>query len=438
MILPPILTASFPSPPGPHAVGYTFLTHPPFSPFFHPSPALKSTGRPAFRIEEIGYCLFYPTLTGGKEGKGWVNWVPEPFWGVIKGYERFLGGKGGMSWLVKPLGYIAGRLQMPLYPRAPLNPTDKPYPLLIFSHGLAGTRHTYSQFCAALASEGYVVLAVEHRDGSGPAVVLPPRRSKESRVLYYTGVDDISWAEGEEHPVTHARTLQLDIRTREVYEAYHSFKRLLSHEGDLSLKIEGLEGDVRQSWIDSMKNKIDFDDLRLTGHSFGGGTILHLLQTPPPSTLLPSLPAKQAIALDPWLEPLPTPSDILQPAPSSSMPPTLVINSAGFTEWSEHWEKLVDMMKGKGILVTMIGIGHQSFSDFPLLNPRGYSHAHSMIVKIHELSTAFLNRKLLSGTALAGKMPDKGDYERDEDGVTIKGKAAMKDGDVLLHLADKE
>lgn len=112
MILPPILTASLPSPPGPHAVGYTFLTHPPFSPFFHPSPALKSTGKPAFRIEEIGYCLYYPTLSGGKEGKGWVNWVPEPFWGVIKGYERFLGGKGGMSWLVKPLGYIAGRLQV--------------------------------------------------------------------------------------------------------------------------------------------------------------------------------------------------------------------------------------------------------------------------------------------------------------------------------------
>lgn len=35
------------------------------------------------------------------------------------------------------------------------------------------------------------MLAVEHRDGSGPAVVLPPVESKESRVLYYTGVDDI-------------------------------------------------------------------------------------------------------------------------------------------------------------------------------------------------------------------------------------------------------
>ncbi|OXB35727.1 hypothetical protein LQV05_005837 [Cryptococcus neoformans] len=439
MILPPILAASLPPPPGPHTVGYTFLTHPPLSPFSHSFPTLKSTGKPAFRIEEIGYCLFYPSLPEDKKGKKWVSWVPEPFWGVIRGYERFLGGKGGISWLVKPLGYIAGRLQMPLHPQAPLKPTDKPYPFLIFSHGLAGTRHTYSQFCAALASEGYVVLVVEHRDGSGPAVVLPPEgEGKESRVLYYTGVDDISWAEGEEHPVTHARTLQLDIRTREVYEAYHSFKRLLSHGGDLSIKIEGLEGDGRQSWIDSLKGKVDVDDLRLTGHSFGGGTILHLLQTPPPSTLLPSLPAKQAISLDPWLEPLPAPSDILQTPFSSSMPPTLVINSAGFTEWPEHWEKLVEIMKGKGILITMIGIGHQSFSDFPLLNPRGYSHAHSMIVKVHELSTAFLNKKLLSGAALAGKTPDKGDYEKDEDGVKIKGKAAMKDGDVLLHFADRE
>lgn len=139
MILPPILTASFPSPPGPHAVGYTFLTHPPFSPFFHPSPALKSTGRPAFRIEEIGYCLFYPTLTGGKEGKGWVNWVPEPFWGVIKGYERFLGGKGGMSWLVKPLGYIAGRLQVWLKFSSTLCPS------LIIAHTDASVSSSTSQ-----------------------------------------------------------------------------------------------------------------------------------------------------------------------------------------------------------------------------------------------------------------------------------------------------
>jgi platelet-activating factor acetylhydrolase len=58
----------------------------------------------------------------------------------------------------------------PLAPLAP-PPANAPYPLVLFSHGLAGTRNTYSQYCSALASEGYVVIAVEHADGSGPAVV---------------------------------------------------------------------------------------------------------------------------------------------------------------------------------------------------------------------------------------------------------------------------
>lgn len=29
-------------------------------------------------------------------------------------------------------------------PNLPMKPTDKPYPLVIFSHGMAGTRSTYS------------------------------------------------------------------------------------------------------------------------------------------------------------------------------------------------------------------------------------------------------------------------------------------------------
>lgn len=59
-------------------------------------------------------------------------------------------------------------------------------PLVIFSHGICGTRTTYScvrlvcnpanarrQWAASLASEGYIVLAVEHADGSGPCILLP-------------------------------------------------------------------------------------------------------------------------------------------------------------------------------------------------------------------------------------------------------------------------
>jgi hypothetical protein len=38
--------------------------------------------------------------------------------------------------------------------------------VVIFSHGLAGNRVLYSVICSELASQGYVVLAVEHSDGT--------------------------------------------------------------------------------------------------------------------------------------------------------------------------------------------------------------------------------------------------------------------------------
>ncbi len=66
--------------------------------------------------------------------------------------------------------------------------------MIIFSHGLAGTITTYSQYCRALASEGYLVLAIEHRDGSGPAVVLPPQNGyKEREVLHYIQHTELSY-----------------------------------------------------------------------------------------------------------------------------------------------------------------------------------------------------------------------------------------------------
>ena len=58
------------------------------------------------------------------------------------------------------------------------------FPLVVFSHGLGGTRTTYSQYCGELASRGNIVLAPEHRDGSGPITVVRSATGEERSVLY--------------------------------------------------------------------------------------------------------------------------------------------------------------------------------------------------------------------------------------------------------------
>lgn len=45
-------------------------------------------------------------------------------------------------------------------------------PMVVFTHGMAGMSQSYSHYLGSIASHGYVVAAVEHRDGSGPGTIV--------------------------------------------------------------------------------------------------------------------------------------------------------------------------------------------------------------------------------------------------------------------------
>ena len=57
------------------------------------------------------------------------------------------------------------------------------FPVLILSHGMAGMRTSYSQYCGELASRGYVVAAIEHRDGSGPGTIIRKHGARDRQLI---------------------------------------------------------------------------------------------------------------------------------------------------------------------------------------------------------------------------------------------------------------
>ena len=65
-------------------------------------------------------------------------------------------------------------------------PEEEGLPVILFSHGLFGTLEMYSTLCSQLAASGYVVMALEHEDGSAlyaedmQGVEVPPRSSQSS------------------------------------------------------------------------------------------------------------------------------------------------------------------------------------------------------------------------------------------------------------------
>jgi len=112
--------------------------------------------------------------------------------------------------------FILRTVKIPVFSNAPvLSPSakgndTKTWPLVVFSHGLAGQRTTYrsahtahivvpicteresSHLCARIASTGKVVVAMEHRDGSGTFCYPKSPETGERDFLLYIKAADTS------------------------------------------------------------------------------------------------------------------------------------------------------------------------------------------------------------------------------------------------------
>jgi dienelactone hydrolase len=231
-------------------------------------------------------------------------------------------------------------------------------PLVLFSHGLSGTLDMYSVLCASLAAEGYIVAALEHEDGSAlfaqtaSGHVVPPRRPPKG----------FSYTRGN---CSAFRKPFLDMRVEEIRQVWQKLKSLGpgSASGSLSTGA-GLSSDATKQALDGVAECINFDQVFLCGHSFGGATVVRAAQD------LPMMSADSTLGtmvLDMW--PYCLPAEVT--SAGLGIHPSLFLNSEPFATNSEaHICKDLVKTSQAALGLYLPGSVHGSFSDTPIVLPR--------------------------------------------------------------------
>ena len=234
--------------------------------------------------------MFYPCENGGKARPAWL---PQPSMEYAKGYANFL---------KQPVMPTSLAIAMAMYntaipaiengvPAPKENLEAGKMPVMIFSHGLGGSRNAYSQWCGSMASYGIFVAAIEHRDGSAPISIVNAPSNKQFSVPYRR------ITEYNEHTKDY-RTSQLTQRTYEVSKLV-GLLRDINHG-----KLEGVTDDMK-GLVDMFKGLLNTKkgEFIMAGHSFGAATTVAACKDK--ENVEASYPLKDefkaAIMLDIWM-----------------------------------------------------------------------------------------------------------------------------------------
>ncbi|KAK3849897.1 hypothetical protein Pcinc_043366, partial [Petrolisthes cinctipes] len=216
---------------------------------------------------------------------------------------------------------------------------DKKFPVVVFSHGLSANRSIYSSVCCEMASHGFVVAAIEHRDLSGCASFTINDDGEKEFLLFKAVPPDM-----KEYDL---RNQQIKIRVAESIRALDVLHKL--NEGQVKNEL------VTNFDLKQLCNRLDLTDPIMTGHSFGGVTAI--------STLAKDKRFKIGVALDPWMFPIKDDVDTLCP---SIKQPLLCISTEAFQSDS-NLQAMSKLNADTTTFVTIKGTVHQNQCDTPFL-----------------------------------------------------------------------
>nr|XP_039250801.1 platelet-activating factor acetylhydrolase-like [Styela clava] len=290
-------------------------------------------------LDSTFFRIFYPTEKFEPVKKICPPWMNETY---LNGFAGLLGG-GCASKIMKCF------LKSKLVPVRWNGPLEMPMnisqlPVIVVSHGLGLSKNAHTFLSSEIASRGFLVAAVDHKDKSASASVYLEKESdggyKEKSVEF----QHIKMQTPEEQEL---RYQQITQRVDDISKLINCVEQLnngtlhnvLSEDVDLSV----------------FKDKLDVKKCAIIGHSFGGGTTIAALEK--------ESRIKVSVAMDAWLYPL---EQKYYKIPINK--PLLYINADGYIDKKEvlrmrRLDADVTGIDAERKMVTLRGAVHMTYTD---------------------------------------------------------------------------
>ncbi|XP_063079532.1 platelet-activating factor acetylhydrolase isoform X2 [Engraulis encrasicolus] len=333
--------------------------------------------------------LYYPCNSA--EGLEGPDWIPSKEY--FNGLADFM--KINRTLSERIFDYLFGHCKIPAVWNASFKQGAK-YPVVIFSHGLGAFRTLYSAICCELASQGFIVAAVEHRDESSSATYYFTEKSEEEQQKEPASCKAPSLIPPHlQQQWMYYRALkpgesEFPLRNKQVKQRADECVRAL----DLLVEINSgtcVENVLRTQFdFTTLENSMDLCKIAIMGHSFGGATVIE--------GLCKEGRFKCGVALDTWMAPI---DEEIFPRVKQ---PIFFINSEKF-QWGGNIARIrkLDSAYIPRKMITIRGTVHQSFPDFTfltgnwlgkLLKLKGEINPYIAMDLINRASLAFLQRHL--------------------------------------------
>ncbi|XP_052764491.1 platelet-activating factor acetylhydrolase 2, cytoplasmic-like [Mya arenaria] len=314
--------------------------------------------------------IFYPTEKTDifSRDTQWPLWLPRKQYG--HGYAKFLR-CNPRKLAGKFFNWLGGDVYIPVLWQAPVLAGDRKFPLVVFSHGLGGNRTAYSTYCTELASQGFVVAALEHKDGSASMTYHLKDNMRGSVVeTDHHGRDSTSRHGKSSMPRSHSckeewQSFEHVDNMGINWDDYHYRNRQLMHRaGECSRVLDMLTSinagqSVRNFLgfhfnLKQFKGRLDLDRASVIGHSFGATTVA--------AALAEDTRFRLGIMLDAWMHPA------NQELCEKITQPVLLMQFEKF-QWEENARQLLWLKseKAERRFITLRGACHQAVSDFQFL-----------------------------------------------------------------------